>query len=294
MPRKAKKAKKEKASEIDNAEKRHQSLIEKRNKFNSEARVYREERDALHNQKKKLIEEMKEIRELRGALLKEMREHKSLRNQLQKEAKQLIAFKKKVGVRIHKNLEREIEEKRKEAARLEIKQETISLSLDDENKLLEQIKIKKTELHELEKLFKEQKNITADVDELNAKIDELFKQSDKEHEDVIRLSEEGEKYRERITTSMNEVGVLINEANKKHEKYIKIKERADYYHKRAVEMRGKILSIRKEKRMELEEAKKEIRNQNLEVKKALEDEKELDKIAKASVEKLLKGGKLEL
>jgi uncharacterized coiled-coil DUF342 family protein len=93
---------------------------------------------------------------------------------------------------------------------------------------------------------------------------------------------------------MNEVGVLINEANKKHEKYLKIKERADYYHKRAEEMRGKILSIRKEKRKELEEAKKEIRNQNLEVKKALEDEKELDKIAKASVEKLLKEGKLEL
>jgi hypothetical protein len=93
---------------------------------------------------------------------------------------------------------------------------------------------------------------------------------------------------------MNEVSVLINEANKKHEKYLKIRERANNFHIKAMEMRAKVLEMKKAKRNEIEEAKKVIRDQNIAVRKALDDEDELEKAAKASVEKLLKEGKVEM
>jgi uncharacterized coiled-coil DUF342 family protein len=291
--RKGSKKKKER-TELDNAEKKFQSLVDKRNELNSEANIYRDERDAIHNQKKKLLEEAREKRVLRNTLVKEMREHKKKRNEMQKKAKELIAFKQKRGGKIEKNLPQTIEEIRKEMARMEIKQETTSMPIDDEKELLEKIKTKAKELKELEKLMKEQVDIVADVEELDAKIDELFKEADKEHEEVVRLSDESQEHHERVTTLMKESSVLINEAQKKHEKYIKIRERATKFHEKAMEMRKKVLDMKKEKRMERAEARKLINEQNIAVKKALDDEEELDKAAKASVEKLMKKGKVEM
>jgi uncharacterized coiled-coil DUF342 family protein len=97
--RKGSKKKKER-TELDNAEKKFQSLVDKRNELNTEANIYRDERDAIHAQKKKLLEEAREKRGLRNALVKEMREHKKKRNELQKKAKELIAFKQKRGGKI--------------------------------------------------------------------------------------------------------------------------------------------------------------------------------------------------
>jgi uncharacterized coiled-coil DUF342 family protein len=130
--------KKKTPTELDNAEKKYQSLIDKRNEYNTEANAYRDERNTFNDKRKELSEEAKEKRAQRTALNKEMREHKKKRNELQKKAKELIAFKKSKGGKIEKNLPQTIEELRKEIARLEIKQETISVPIEEEKELLEQ------------------------------------------------------------------------------------------------------------------------------------------------------------
>ena len=64
--------KKKTPTELDNAEKKYQSLIEKRDGFNKEANAYRDERNAFNDQRKKLTEEAKEKRAKRTALNKEL------------------------------------------------------------------------------------------------------------------------------------------------------------------------------------------------------------------------------
>ena len=59
-------------------------------------------------------------------------------------------------------------------------------------------------------------------------------------------------------------------------------------------MKSKIIGIKGERRKRWQEAKQAIRDQNIKARKAVMDEKELDKIADKSVEALKKGEKISL
>ena len=96
------------------------------------------------------------------------------------------------------------------------------------------------------------------------------------------------------TEKVKEGKVSIAEANKKHEEYIKIREEAQKTHEKAFEMRSKIMAIKGEKRKLREEAKKALKEQNINARKAVMDEKKLDEIADKSVESLKKGQKITL
>ena len=61
-----------------------------------------------------------------------------------------------------------------------------------------------------------------------------------------------------------------------------------------MEMRNKVTSLRRERRSKMVEARKVIKKQNIEVKKALEDEKKLDAAADDAVKQLLRKGKIEM
>jgi hypothetical protein len=73
-----------------------------------------------------------------------------------------------------------------------------------------------------------------------------------------------------------------------------VRDEAQAIHDKAMEMRSKILSIKKERRKRWEEAKELLKKQNLEAKKLVADDKELDKIADKSVDALKKGEKISL
>ncbi len=285
---------KKKKTELESAELKYQTLIDKRDAFNEEARVYRDERNALNEEKKDLIDEMSELKEERNKLVEEMRGHKNSRNEYQKQARELIEHKKKRGVKIRPNLADEIGALRTDVSTLEIKQQTTTLTLDEENKLLTTLREKIHEAKRLEELLKEQESILFDVKEIDESIDNLFKKADEEHALVVALSDESQKVHEKYVALVNEISHLINEANKKHEAFLKSREQADHYHQRAVEMLRKILSVKKEKREEWKRAMKVIEMQNIAVKKALDDEDKLKKVADEALERLLKKGKIEI
>ncbi|RLF57339.1 MAG: hypothetical protein DRN25_06680, partial [Thermoplasmata archaeon] len=87
---------------------------------------------------------------------------------------------------------------------------------------------------------------------------------------------------------------LINEAKKKHEEYLEVKRQADEFHRKAMEMRARIITIRREIRAKREEAKKAIEEINIEAKQALFDEKKLEEITEEALENLKKGGKISI
>ena len=66
---------------LEDAEKRYQGLIEKRDELHEEGNLIKEERDNLHQQKRDMADKIKDLKEERTALVEKMRDHKSRRDQ---------------------------------------------------------------------------------------------------------------------------------------------------------------------------------------------------------------------
>ena len=93
---------------------------------------------------------------------------------------------------------------------------------------------------------------------------------------------------------VQEVAASINESNKRHKQYVEIREEAQSNHEKAIDMRSKVMAIKKERRKRWQESKEILKQQNQQAKKLVLDEKKLDKIADQSVDQLKEGKKISL
>lgn len=281
-------------TELQLAEIKYRNLLDKRDALNEDAKVFRDERDTLNEERRESNEKMQAMKEQRDALVTEMRIHKKERNECQKKAKELIEIRRKRRKDVGKNLGLHLERLRKDIENLQKKQETVPMELKDENLLLEEMKRKRLDIEECENIYKEQQEISEDIENLDDSIDSLFKKADAEHEMVVRLSEEAQGIHEKIIDLVKEISHLIAEANKKHDEFSEIREKADHYHKRAMEMKSKVLSIKSVKREEEREARRILKQQKIEVKEALDSEEKREKAADEALETLLKKKKVEM
>ncbi|MEK6810775.1 MAG: hypothetical protein AABY19_04150, partial [Candidatus Thermoplasmatota archaeon] len=69
-------------SELELAEIKLETLVEKRNALNADAAVFREERDLLNAHRREIMDQVRELRARRGAALDELRAHKARRDDL--------------------------------------------------------------------------------------------------------------------------------------------------------------------------------------------------------------------
>jgi uncharacterized coiled-coil DUF342 family protein len=283
-----------KISELQSAELKLRALLNKRDEINEHAALLRSERDTLNDQKKVFQDQMRTARDKRDALVAEMRVHKKRRDELQAKAKELIEFKKKMKGRPTGDLRAEIRELQRQVKDMELKQQTVPLTIPEERKLIEQTKARAAEVEKLKKTLAEQETITKEIKDVDKSIDALFRQADKAHEEVVRLSEEQHKAHEEATAFMKELLAVKATADKKHAEFVKLREEADAVHQKAQELRSKVIEIRKEKRMERMEEFRAVRDVNTAVRKALDDEKKREKAFDDALETLLKKGKLEL
>jgi len=286
--------KKEEQEQLRNAEKKYQSLIEKRNELNDIARLIREERDMLNKKRKELKEQMEKNKKERDELVAKMKHHKELRNQLQQQAKELIKAKQKKKGHVLKSLPLRVEELKADIQMLEYKQETTPMNTQEENELIEMIRKKRMEYEEAKKQLEKQKLIETDLSDTDQAITELFKKADEEHEKVLKYYKESQKKHEEFMKLIQEIAASINESNKKHQKYVEIKEEAQKIHEKAMEMRSKIISIKKERRRRWEESKRILEQQNIKAQQLVMDEKKLEEIADESIDALKKGKKISL
>ncbi|MCJ2555263.1 MAG: hypothetical protein LN410_03585 [Candidatus Thermoplasmatota archaeon] len=287
-------ARKEDLTERQQAERRYQSLVEKRDHFNVEARAVREERDLLNRKKAQVRQQANAIRDRRSRLLKEVRDHKAKRNDLQRRAKELIQIKGKLRGRLKGGVEAQVQKRRDQATKLETQQQTQSLSLTEESRLLENLRGARKELAELEALQREHESVLREVGDVDVAIDDHFQRAEAEHQEVVAKSEQAQAHRRELDEKLDEVSVLIAEANRIHKLFVKVRERADHFHQRAMEMRKEIISIKRSRRQERAEAKALVKRQKAVVREALEDEEKLDEAADEAIATLRKGGKLEL
>ena len=286
--------KKQELEELKNAEKKYQSLIQKRNELNDIAKVVREERDMLNEKRNELREQMKKAKEERDTLVTHMKEHKELRNTYQQQAKALIKQRQKKRGDVQQNLPLLVEELKADIQMMEYRQETVPMGHHEENDLIKKIKEKKFDFLRAKKKLEQQQSIEIDLSDTDKAITELFQKADQEHERVQQIYDESQKKHELYMKLVQEVAASINESNKKHKKYVEIRQEAQDNHEKAMEMRSKVMEIKKERRKRWQESKDILQKQNLEAKKLVFDKDKLDKIADQSVDELKSGKKISL
>ena len=287
-------AQKKELTELQQAERRYQNLIDRRDRFNADARVVREERDLLNKKKGAVRQQANAIRDKRSRLLKEVRQHKADRNDLQRRAKELIEVKRKLRGRLKGGVRAEVASRRDRVARLETEQQTQSLSLTAEARLLEDLRGAREELAELEGLQREHESVLKEVGELDDAIDDHFRRAEEEHQQVVAKSAQVQALRGQLDEKLAEGALLAAEAGRIHQLFVKVKERADHYHQRAMEMRKEVITIKRSRRREHSEGRALLREQKAVVREALEDEAKLDEAVDEALATLKKGGKLEL
>ena len=283
-----------KISELQSAELKFRALLNKRDEINEQAVILRSERDSLHEKKKDLQDEMKGARDKRDALVVEMRIHKKKRDELQAKGKELIEFKKKIKGSPTGSLKDEIRAMEAEVRAMELRQQTVPMKIPEERKFLEEIKKKSEEAKRLRVVLAAQDKVQREVHNLDKSIDAFFKQADKEHAEVVRLSEDQHKAHEEATVHAKEIAILTATANKKHEEFLKLREEADAVHQKASEMREKLIEIKGAKRKERMEERQAVRDVNLATRKVLDDKHVRDKAADEALQLLLKKGKVEI
>jgi uncharacterized coiled-coil DUF342 family protein len=279
---------------LEDAEKRYQSMIEKRDELHKEGNLLKEERDALHAQKRDTVDEIKTLKDERAELVEVMRSHKSRRDQAQNEAKRLIARKRGKSQEIYQDLSGQIDDLETELKIMDYEYQTKPLTMEEENEHLDKIREKYTKLVQLKKLNPKHEVLLGEIDDINERITGLFKLADDEHKEVDKYYKKSQKVHEKIQTLNEGIQHLVDEANKKHAEFLKINERSNHFHKRAMEMRGKILSIRRERKEVITEARKVVDDINLGVKQKFEDEDVLDQAADDAIKKLKSKGKINL
>jgi len=285
---------KKKIDELQSAELKFRALLNKRDEINEQAAVLRSERDTLHDKKKELQEPMRTARDKRDAAVAKMRVHKAKRDELQAKAKELIEVKRKLRGETMGDLKTEIRVVEADIKGMELRQQTVPLKLTEERDLLDKIKARMADLERLRKILAEQDKIQKEVKDVDASIDTLFKLADKEHSEVVRLSEEQHKHHEEAQVHAKEIAALTASANKKHQDFVKLKEEADAVHQKAMELRGKVIEIRNKKRDEIREERKAVKDVNLATRRALDDKDKKDKAADEALMTLLKKGKIEI
>ena len=283
-----------KISDLRSAEEKFRALLNKRDDINAQAAVFRSERDSLNDEKRDVQEKVREERDGRDALVAEMRVHKDQRNDLQRQAKELIEFKRKLKGRPLGDLNEEIKALSKQINDLNLKQQTVPMALPEEKKLLDDLRAKMAELERVKVILSEQEKIVKEIHSIDQSIDELFRRADREHEEVVRLSKESQERHDRVTALMKDVAVLKGAADKNHAEFVKLREEADAVHQKAVEMRDKIIEIRRERRAAWKEEQDSIKAVNEATRKALDDERRKDQAAEEALELLLKKKKVEI
>src|SRR3972149_4801531 len=287
-------ARRKERAELESAEIRLQSLIEKRDALNSEATVFRDERDLLHAKRRELLGEIRSLREARSAFFTEARSHRARRDELQRKARELIDLRRKTRGKVGTSVGAELDRMRRNVQSLEMKQQTSSLTLEEEDALLDELREKSRELRELESMKADENRIGKEIKDIDASINDLLRAADAEHEQVVKLSGQARAKRDEIDAMGPQLSALSTEADKKHAEFLKIRDRADEYHQKAVDMRKTVLATREAQRSEIREVRDLVRKQNLQVRRTLLDDEKRESAADDALRALLSKGRVEI
>jgi uncharacterized coiled-coil DUF342 family protein len=254
----------QKTNEIATINQQLAALKEQVNKANAETKTHIEKRDKLNEQFKKLRQETHELKNERDSLnekvktLKQQRDEARTRirtiiEEIKMHRQKLIELKKKTPKKSHRELQKEFEG-------IEWKIQTTSLDLQEEKRLMENVKQLETQLNVYKKIEQQNKKIT----ELRKELKTLETKENAFHQELTATAQKSQEIHTNMLAKISESKNIKGEADSLHCAYLQAKEQVKPLNaemKKLLEQRKKLQdAIREEderKRKTAEQALKE-------------------------------------
>ncbi|MCW4019487.1 MAG: hypothetical protein NWF00_12560 [Candidatus Bathyarchaeota archaeon] len=282
--------------QIEAINKRIGSLKDDLNKTHEDVKKYIEQRDQLNAKAKTLREEIAEIKKERDQLNVNVKALKLQRDEVRGQMAPFIEIINEHGQKI-----RELREKRSGQSRqalqkafdaLEFKIATTSMDLQDEKKLIDQVKEIEIKLSTYKKIDQHNKKIS----EVKSELKVFQQKADVFHNQLTENAKKSQELHSKMLAKFEEMKKIREDATNLHLQFLLAKEKIKPLHEeisRAIEQRQKLFGIRQgqyeERHKQFEAAKAETEKQ----KKAKEQEIK-EKIGSVAREKLQRGEKLDL
>ena len=216
----------QKTNQIAAFNKQIATLREQINKANEETKVHIEKRDKLNEQFKKHHNDIRALENERNSLnekvktLKQQRETARARNrtiieEITLRSKKIAELKKKKPRKSRTRLEKEIQA-------IEWKIQTTPLDLQEEKRLVEEVKQLEPQLHIYKKIEQQNKQIA----ELREELKTLEAKANAHHQELIATAQKSQEIHAIIVAKISEAKNIKREADRLHSAYIQAKEQA--------------------------------------------------------------------
>lgn len=272
-------------------------MREQRSGHNENARRAADSRNAVQEQARGLRESIDEQKERQKEIRDRARVHKARRDEIQSHIRELIAKKRgrRDDERGAKSVVLELSETEGQIERIERRLETDGrLKLEDENKLLKELKKLIGKRNELLPAAKEHELINIDLGDMDESITRLKAEADAEHQAMIDCHKEADEVWEEIKPMFEERDFLRAEGDRLHNAFIEARKAADEVHTEMKGLLDQVNEIRDSLKAAREERAKTIRDHNDSVREALRAPSENEELAGSLEDLLLQSGSLTL
>jgi len=246
----------QKTNQIAAFNKQIATLREQINKANAETKVHIEKRDKLNEQFKKQRNDIHALENERNSLnekvktLKQQRETARARNRTIIEEiiarnKKIVELKKKKPRKSRSQLDKEIQD-------IEWKIQTTPLDLQEERRLVEEVKQLEPQLNIYKKIEQQNKKIA----ELRKELKTLEAKANAHHQELISTAQKSQEFHATIIAKISEAKNIKREADRLHSAYIQAKEQAKPLYQEMKEITEKKKKLQDAIREEDEKQKK--------------------------------------
>ena len=286
----------QKTDEIAEINSRLNALDEQLNKAKTETIKSIEKRDKLNEESRKLRQEIQELKPERDTLNGKVQTLKLLRDEIRTKTRTIIedikARQEKISELRKKTPRESFEQLRKEQEDIEWKIQTTSLDLQEEKRLIENVKQLETQMAAYKKIEKQQQKI----DERRKELKTLDEKADGFHQELSAIAQTSQEIHQKIITKIDESKKIKDEADSVHQAYLKSRQEAEVLEAELIGLlvqRKKIQqSLREEDAKKRETAEQALKEEQQALKEKQQALKE--KLASQAREKLQRGEKLSL
>ncbi|MDR0797968.1 MAG: hypothetical protein LBE70_04570 [Nitrososphaerota archaeon] len=290
----------DKLNQITNLRSQIRVLKDQVNKVDIEAKKHIEKRDQLNQQAKQLNFEITEIKKQRDEVNKEVHELKQQRDALRVKIKPIMneiqaINEKKEELRKKSPLRRN--DIQKEIDKIDWKIQTETLDLQEEKRLVGEVKLLETQLNGYKKIEKENKKIAGHLQEKKV----LDAQAGSFHKGLSELAKRGQELHEKMVAKIAEVKTVKESADALHKGFIEYRGKNKELLVEIAVLTGQMLGLQnnvREQSRELREKEKALFIKEKEEADVLKNQKMLNeqvlksKLGAQAKEKLDNGGKL--
>ncbi len=291
----------DKLNQIANLRSQIATLKDQVNKADSESKKQVEKRDQLNEQTRKINLEIRDIKKQRDEINQKVQALKQQRDEVRVKIKPIMdeiqainekkeELKKKAPRVRQKDIQEEIN-------KIDWKIQTESLDLQEEKRLVGEVKLLETQLSGYKKIEKQNKKIAEHIQERKV----LDAQADKFHKELSEMAKKSQELHESMITKIAEAKKAKEEADTLHKGFIENKEKIKALLVDIAVLTGQMLGLQntvREQNKELREKEmvvraKEKEQMSIQRNKKLLDEQALKtKLGAQAKEKLNKGEKL--